>query len=281
MSVAVHKYIVPAVLIIFELIIPAGGSDVVSPLGRVGGGSSGTVKLVSPDLGPFGVLDKEGRDTDNKDRQSFHHTIAARRVVKRDENHSYLVKGQTVGAMYTRFFRITSGYELAGKPPVTLEDQVAEIYESLREELFRYLLVLGTPPDLAQEACQEVFLRLYAALRKGQRIENRRAWVYTVARNCALSARVATAMLDNLDPVLEEQLASESATPERALLDREKFRRLHDAVSSLSPQQRHCLHLRVEGFRYREIAEIVGISISTVGEFLSRAVKRLRKALYD
>ena len=30
-------------------------------------------------------------------------------------------------------------------------------------------------------------------------------------------------------------------------IDREKFRRLHDAVSSLSPQQRHCLHLRVEG----------------------------------
>jgi DNA-directed RNA polymerase specialized sigma24 family protein len=37
----------------------------------------------------------------------------------------------------------------------------------------------------------------------------------------------------------------------------------------------------VEGFRYREIAEIVGISTSTVGEFLGRAVKRLRRALYD
>jgi RNA polymerase sigma-70 factor (ECF subfamily) len=88
-------------------------------------------------------------------------------------------------------------------------------------------------------------------------------------------------MLDSLEPALEEQLTSESATPERALLDREKFHRLHEAVSALSPQQRHCLHLRVEGFRYREIAEIVGISTSTVGEFLGRAVKRLRKALYD
>jgi RNA polymerase sigma-70 factor, ECF subfamily len=88
-------------------------------------------------------------------------------------------------------------------------------------------------------------------------------------------------MLESLEPTVEEQLASGSASPERVLLEREKFRRLHDAVSALSPQQRHCLHLRVEGFRYREIAEIVGISTSTVGEFLGRAVKRLRRALYE
>ena len=185
-----------------------------------------------------------------------------------------------------RFLKLSAAAEFAaearsGKLPVTLQDQVAEIYGTLRDEVFRYLLVLGVGPDLAQEACQEVFLRLYAALRKGQRIDNTRAWVFTVARNCALSARVSSAMLDSLDPELAEQLTSASASPERALLDREKFRRLHDAVSSLSPQQRHCLHLRVEGFRYREIAEIVGISTSTVGEFLGRAVKRLKKALYD
>lgn len=188
--------------------------------------------------------------------------------------------------MDRRLLRLTAAAELtaetfSGNLPVTLQDQVAEIYESLRDEVFRYLLVLGVGPDLAQEACQEVFLRLYAALRKGQRIDNTRAWIFTVARNCALSARVSTAMLDSLDPAIEEQLTSGSASPERALLDREKFRRLHDAISSLSPQQRHCLHLRVEGFRYREIAEIVGISTSTVGEFLGRAVKRLKKALYD
>ena len=181
--------------------------------------------------------------------------------------------------MDTRIFRLTAASELA--MPVTLQDQVAEIYESLRDEVYRYLLVLGVGPDLAQEVCQEVFLRLYGTLRKGQRIDNTRAWIFTVARNCALSARVSDAMLDSLEPALEEQLPSASASPERALLDREKFSRLHDAVSSLSPQQRHCLHLRVEGFRYREIADIVGISTSSVGEFLRRAVKRLRGALYD
>ena len=181
--------------------------------------------------------------------------------------------------MDTRILRLTSA--AAESPRVTLQEQVTEIYEALRVEVFRYLLVLGVGPDVAQEVSQEVFLRLYAALRKGQVIENTRAWVFTVARNCALSARVSDAMLDSLEPAMEEQLKAEAPSPERALLDREKFSRLHDAVSGLSPQQRHCLHLRVEGFRYREIADIVGISTSTVGEFLSRAVKRLRRALYE
>jgi RNA polymerase sigma-70 factor (ECF subfamily) len=188
--------------------------------------------------------------------------------------------------MDTPFFRFASEAELTGlvrtgKLRVTLEDQVAQIYESMRDEVFRYLLVLGLGPDLAQETSQEAFLRLFTALRKGQRIDNVRAWVFAVARNSALSARELTAMQESLEPMIEDQLQSESPTPERLLLEREKFLRLRDALWSLSPQQRHCLHLRVEGFRYREIADIVGVSTSTVGEFLRRAVKRLRRALYD
>ena len=51
------------------------------------------------------------------------------------------------------------------------------------------------------------------------------------------------------------------------------------AVRDLSPQQRNCLHLRAQGLRYREIAETMGISSSAVGEFLRRAVVRLKEAL--
>jgi RNA polymerase sigma-70 factor (ECF subfamily) len=48
-------------------------------------------------------------------------------------------------------------------------------------------------------------------------------------------------------------------------------------VKSLSEQQRRCLFLRVEGLRYPEIGSALGISASTVGEFLRRAMERLKK----
>lgn len=76
---------------------------------------------------------------------------------------------------------------------------------------------------------------------------------------------------------IENSVAHGAPSPEAALLDRERRERLEKAVSELSPQQRSCLHLRAEGFSYREIAGILGVSTPTVGEFLRRAVERLRK----
>jgi RNA polymerase sigma-70 factor (ECF subfamily) len=165
--------------------------------------------------------------------------------------------------------------------PMSLQDQVAELYEAARQDIYRYIVIMGVRHEQAQEICQEAFLRLYAALSDGQRIENRRAWVFTVARNHALTTRASAGGLVSLEPAIEERLAAESPSPEQRVLDRERLRRLHRAVGSLSEQQRQCLHLRTEGFRYREIAGVIGVSTSTVGEIVQRAVSRLRKALYE
>jgi RNA polymerase sigma-70 factor (ECF subfamily) len=56
---------------------------------------------------------------------------------------------------------------------------------------------------------------------------------------------------------------------------------LNEAWKTLSPQQRQCLHLRAEGLRYREIAETLGITISSAREFLSRAILRLQRAVHE
>lgn len=69
--------------------------------------------------------------------------------------------------------------------------------------------------------------------------------------------------------------------PEAALLQQERMLRLHRAVMQLAPQQQRCVSLRAAGFRYRDIAEITGVNINTVGESLRRAVERIRKALYE
>jgi RNA polymerase sigma-70 factor (ECF subfamily) len=48
-------------------------------------------------------------------------------------------------------------------------------------------------------------------------------------------------------------------------------------VEALSDQQKRCLFLRMEGLRYPEIGSALGISASAVGEFLRRAMVRLKK----
>lgn len=165
------------------------------------------------------------------------------------------------------------------QPPSSteLQDQVAQLYIETREDVYRYLLTLGVHPPKAQEAVQEVFLRLYTSLKKGEQIENLRGWIFRVAHNYGLKVRARQSTEEKFDPAFEMRLASPVVNAERELLDREKMSRLNSAVEGLSEQQKRVLFLRMEGLRYPEIAAALGISASAVGEFLRRALLRLKK----
>jgi RNA polymerase sigma factor (sigma-70 family) len=160
---------------------------------------------------------------------------------------------------------------------MTVHRIVERIYETERESIYSYLLYFGVPPQRAQELVQDSFLRLYLKMEKGDVIENPRAWLYRVARNLALRSYRNEPEFDELDPNQTGQLSSRSA--EQDLIDQQRREALIQAVRALSPQQRHCFYLRSQGFRHREIAEVMGIRISTVGEFIRRAVVRLKEAL--
>jgi RNA polymerase sigma-70 factor (ECF subfamily) len=162
-----------------------------------------------------------------------------------------------------------------------LRDEVGKLFEEARDDVYRYLLTLGLHPPRAQEAVQEVFLRLYTALRKGEKLENPRAWVFRVAHNLGLKIRARQNSEAPFDPQWGEQFAGAGGNPESELLERERMSRFHSAVEGLSEQQRRCLFLRMEGLRYPEIGSVLGISASTVGEFLRRAMERLKKVRYE
>ncbi len=159
----------------------------------------------------------------------------------------------------------------------SLQDQVSRLFEQARDDGYRYLLTLGLYPPQAQEAAQEVFLRLYAAQRKGEEIQNPRAWIFRVAHNLGLKIRARQNSEEHFNPELRSRSTTLTPTPESELLERERMTRFHAAVQGLREQQRRCLFLRMEGLRYPEIGSTLGISASAVGEFLRRAMVRLKK----
>jgi RNA polymerase sigma-70 factor (ECF subfamily) len=163
----------------------------------------------------------------------------------------------------------------------TLQEQVSRLFEEARDDVYRYLLTLGLHPPRAQEAAQEVFLRLYATLRKGEEIQNPRAWIFKVAHNLGLKIRARQNSEEPYNPELSRRYATQQETPESELIDRERMTRFHNAVEGLSEQQRRCLFLRMEGLRYPEIGSTLGISPSAVGEFLRRAMVRLKRVRYE
>ncbi|HLJ24462.1 MAG TPA: sigma-70 family RNA polymerase sigma factor [Candidatus Acidoferrales bacterium] len=153
--------------------------------------------------------------------------------------------------------------------------EATTLYRELRKPLLRYLVCLGLSSDEAQDVVQDAFLLLHRHLSAGGSQENIRGWLFRVAHN---QARNRQNRYDrNFSAASEAQLDSVShdATPERAVLEKEKFQRLGKAMRLLSGTERECLLLRAAGLRYREISEVLGIATSTVSDTVERAVKKL------
>jgi RNA polymerase sigma-70 factor (ECF subfamily) len=159
---------------------------------------------------------------------------------------------------------------------------VLEHYDQEQLSLRRYLVFLGIDGETAQEIVQESFLRLHEHLLHGGDRAHLRAWLYRVAHNLARNTQSAfhssrTGHLDELTSTGDP--ASKEASAEEELLGREQLSRLRQAMDRLSVAQRDCLVLRAQGLKYREIAEALQLSVSTVGENVQRGLERLKELL--
>jgi RNA polymerase sigma-70 factor (ECF subfamily) len=162
-------------------------------------------------------------------------------------------------------------------------DDVALLFGELRRPLLRYLLSLSLSPAEAEDIVQEAFLRLCQQFTAGPCF-NVRAWIFRVSHNLALDQHRrrgrAPEALDHdefSNPAVV--LTDSCATPEQQAIDRQRAQRLHEALLRLPIHQQHCLHLRAEGLRYREIAEVLGAGTSTVADWVQAALERLGKEL--
>jgi len=169
------------------------------------------------------------------------------------------------------------------RPPgaMTITERVHALFEQLHVPVFRYLLRKTRDSGRAEDLAQETFLRLFKHLRDDRALDNPKAWLFTVANNLAIDESRDEQHIRDLDETtwkkIEESTSGSEANPEKLVLQRERLDRLHVAVLNLTPLQRECLHLRAEGFRYREIASLLELSPSTVMDAVRRATLKLSR----
>jgi RNA polymerase sigma-70 factor (ECF subfamily) len=169
---------------------------------------------------------------------------------------------------------------LTAEEPMSLEEQVVRSFERWRDSIQRYLVSAGGTPGEAEENTQEAFFRLFRALHSGQRIENAHAWLFRVAHNLFVDRYRRTEPLSLTSPSVAneiEQKPDPSPSPEDLFIGHERVMQIHRAFQSLTSIQRNCLSLRMEGFRLREISEILDLSLSSVADALRRGLNRLTK----
>lgn len=140
--------------------------------------------------------------------------------------------------------------------------------------------MLGNPQD-AEDACQEVFLRLHRAASRLRANSSLPSWLY---RSC-INYCVDESRRRSRQPVTSanqepEAVQSELADPAQLAANREFKQYILDCLSRLSPRQRAIFALRhFLGLTIGEISEVLNCASGTVKSHLSRAIASLREIL--
>jgi RNA polymerase sigma-70 factor (ECF subfamily) len=162
-----------------------------------------------------------------------------------------------------------------------IEVEVMELFDEFRDRLLRYSLSLGLSIQDAEEVIQEVFLALFRHLHLGRSRKNLRGWLFRVTHNLALKQLLVNQTLVRrtaVDARVAEQHADPAPSPEEQMSATQRSYHLQAVVRALPENDQHCLRLRAEGLRYREIATALGMSLGAVSISLTRSLARLARA---
>lgn len=156
----------------------------------------------------------------------------------------------------------------------------ASLYSATLAPLRRYLTRLLGNTTEAQDVAHDAYLRVFPDGEKTT-AEQPEAVLYTTARRLAIN-RLKRRSISPFSPsaVTVDLAASSSPGVAQQVMARQELRLLEDAIAQLPEGCRAVLLLRkVELLSHREIAERLGIAVSTVEKQHARALRLLRAAL--
>jgi RNA polymerase sigma-70 factor (ECF subfamily) len=180
-----------------------------------------------------------------------------------------------------------------------------DLIEALRngdENALRTLVDLHTPSiyrfsvrytgdeSLAQDICQEVFLKVYRYARRYKPGMPFKTWLFTIVRNTSIDLARAYSYrkIHSLDTVDEAEIielgnrshSRKTQTPEEDYSSKETAQMLESALGALPEKQRTAMLLKYyEEMSIKEIAEIMETTVSSVESLLVRAKRNLLKWL--
>ena len=148
----------------------------------------------------------------------------------------------------------------------------------LRDKLLNYARKMTDNPSDAEDAVQEVMLKLWNLRQKLEEYRSIEAVAMTMTHHLCMDMW-RTRRPDNL-PLEELQLSATTASPECLLEEKDEFRLMKEIIDCLPTLQRTIIRMKdVEGYELAEIAEITGTQVEAVRVNLSRARKKIREQL--
>ena len=174
-------------------------------------------------------------------------------------------------------------------PPQLLElistgDQAAfrQLYIHFYKRLYHFALSLVKTRESAEEIVEDVFVRIWQQKENLHTIRNLRVYLYTAVKNSSLNYLSQKARQSITEPFdhIHIGMNDSAITPEQILITAEIHQKIQQAVEALPPRCKMIFKLvREDGLKYKEIAEVLNISVNTIDAQMAIAVKRITGAI--
>lgn len=155
-----------------------------------------------------------------------------------------------------------------------------EIYDQYFPRVYRFIKMKTMNDMDSEDITVEVFEKVYKNIEKYSSDKaSLDTWIFTIARNELASFyrknKIKTVAIDSI-----AELKDEAETPELALENKFKNKKLIDAINKLNENERRVVSYKYgAGLKNTDIAELMEISSSNVGVVLFRSIKKLQKEL--
>jgi RNA polymerase sigma-70 factor (family 1) len=167
---------------------------------------------------------------------------------------------------------------------LALGDETAftQLYLHFGKKLNVFAVSLVRSREIAEELVEDVFVKLWANRHRIAEISNITVYLYVAVKNQSLNRlsqkarELIAAPYDYLDTTIDE-FASD---PYDLMITSEMMARMQQVIETLPPRCKMIFKLiREDGLRYKEVAEILNISVNTIDAQMAIAIKKICLAL--
>jgi len=169
--------------------------------------------------------------------------------------------------------RVANGDEMA----------FTQLYVHFGKKLIQFALSLVRSKETAEELVEDVFVKLWANRNNIVDIENLTVYLYVAVKNRSLNAlshkakELLAAPFDYLDTTLD----GFAPDPYDIMITSEMMASMQLAIDELPPRCKMIFKLvREDGLQYKEVADILNISINTIDTQMAIAVKKICTSLH-
>ena len=162
------------------------------------------------------------------------------------------------------------------------EAAFTQLYLHFGNKLIQFAVSLIRSKEIGEELVEDLFVKLWSNRLRIEEIENLTVYLYVSVKNRALNTlshkahALIAAPFDDLDTSVHEF----AADPYDLLITAEMMLRMKEAVDSLPPRCKMIFRLiREDGLKYKEVAEILNISVNTIDVQMAIAVKKICMSL--